>query len=216
VTLRAGTEMSSLIRVAHDPNAAAPAVVHGDTVTVRRRRGVGHGELELDPRYRWQVKIHAPTWNTVLDATGLDLAAVTIDGGATRVKCVLPPPRGVVPTIFGGAVNVRLRRPHGVTVIAEIGAGAVRVRLDDFSVAAAVGDHHWNSRIPPADDHYLLRISGGAARVSLEQDPSIEPAAADRPIPPASPAVATAALRLVLDGVAARRRDPSDPSPIRS
>jgi TetR/AcrR family transcriptional regulator, tetracycline repressor protein len=209
VLLRAGSGLTDLIRVARDPAAAAPAVVQGATVTVRRRRGVGHGELELNRRYRWMVKIQGPTWNTTLDATGLSLEGLIVEGGATRVECILPPPRGVVPiSVAGGAVGVRLRRPPGVAVVADVSAGAIRLRLDDLSIAASVSDVHWVSddRDEPTGDHYLLRVSGGAAKVTLEVDPSIEPPAHDVTAPSETPVDTAATLNLLLDGVASRQQ----------
>ena len=104
--------MSSLIRAAHDPAASAPAVVHGDRVIVRRLRGGRQGELELNPARPWRFRVQAPTWNTILNLSGLDVREIHIDSGAVRVECILPPPRGVVPIdISSGVVGVRLRRP---------------------------------------------------------------------------------------------------------
>jgi TetR/AcrR family tetracycline transcriptional repressor len=206
VTLRAGADMTGLIRAAHDPTAPAPAIVRGDTVIVRRLRGGRQGELELNPAHPWRFRVQAPTWNTVLDLAGLDVRGIHIDSGATRVECVLPPPTGVVPIqISGGVVGVRLRRPPGVPVVAEVSTAAVRLRLDAFTIAATTGDVAWESTPGARDqDHYLLRISGGAVRVSLEEDASIS---TERPRPGqplGGQAGVMAALNLVLDGVASR------------
>jgi AcrR family transcriptional regulator len=206
VTLRAGSEMTGLIRAAGDPTAAAPAVVRGDTVIVRRLRGGRQGELELNPAHPWRVRVQAPTWNTVLDLAGIDLRELHIDSGATRVDCVLPPPRGVVPIqVSGGTVGVRLRRAPGVPVVAEVSKAAVQVRLDAFAIAATTSDVHWESAPGAAQGpHYLVRITGGAVRTSVEEDASIS---ADLPdamagVPPSSGVAA--ALNVVLDGVASR------------
>src|SRR5258706_13129163 len=49
VLLRAGSpDMQTLFRIPHEQSAAAPAVVRGETVVVRRLRGVGLGEIELN------------------------------------------------------------------------------------------------------------------------------------------------------------------------
>lgn len=212
VTLRAGSRMTSLIRVAHDPASAAPAVIRGDRVVVRRLRGGRQGELELNPAHPWRVKVQAPTWNTVLDLPGLDLREIHIDSGAARVECILPPPRGVVPIhISSGVAGVRLRRPAGVPVVAEVSTGALQVKLDAFSVRAATSDATWTSSEGAAEqDHYLLRISSGAVRVTLEEDASMtaEPVDATSSGPRAGVA---AALNVVLDGVASRSRDGGRP-----
>lgn len=205
VTLRAGSGMSGLIRVAHDPTAASPAVIRGDRVIVRRLRGGSQGELELNPATVWRFQVQAPTWNTVLNLPGLDVCEIHIDSGAVRVECILPPPRGVVPIdISSGVVGVRLRRPPGVPVVAHISTGALQLRLDGRSVAATTADAHWESVAGAAErDHYLLQINSGTMRVTLEEDPSIsvEPVPAAMPVPQAG---VSAALNVVLDGVAAR------------
>lgn len=205
VTLRAGPSMSGLIRAAHDPAAAAPAVIRGDRVIVRRLRGGRRGELELNPASGWRFRIQAPTWNTVLNLPGLDVREIHIDSGAVRVECILPPPRGVVPIdISSGVAGVRLRRPPGVPIVADISTGALQLRLDGRSVSATTADVHWESVAGAAGrDHYLLKISSGTVRVTVEEDPSIsaEPAPAATPVRRAG---VSAALNIVLDGVAAR------------
>lgn len=197
VTLRAGPAMEELIRVAHEPAAGPPATVRGDTVTVRRLRGGGRGELELNPAHPWRVRVHAPTWHTLLDLAGIDVREVHVDSGATHVECRLPRPRGVVPIqVSSGVVSVRLQRPP-----------VVQLRLDGFSARATIGDLHWESRADAAaGDHYRLRISSGAVRISLEEDPSLsaEVAAAAPPLA-ARPGVA-AALEVAPDGVEQRLR----------
>ncbi len=205
VNLRAGSGVIGLVRNAHGPASAVPALVQGDRVVVRRPRGVRPGELELNPAYPWRVRVQAPTWGTFLDLSGLDVREIHLDSGAARVECVLPRPRGVVPIhVASGVVGVRLRRPPGVPVVADISAGALQLKLDAFSVRATTADARWESAPDAAGgDHYRLRINSGAARVTLEEDPSIAagPVEAEVTAPPAGLA---AALNVVLDGVANR------------
>jgi TetR/AcrR family transcriptional regulator, tetracycline repressor protein len=205
VTLRAGSNMSGLIRSANDPSASAPAVIRGDRVTVRRLRGVRQGELELNPSIPWRFKVQAPTWNTVLDLPGLDVRGIHIDSGATRVECILPPPRGVVLIdISSGVVGVRLRRPAGAAVVAEVNTGALQLRLDGRSIGATTADVHWqSSEGAAAGDHYVVRIHSGTMRVTLDEDASIGvgPGIDVSVVPRAG---LRAALEVVLDGVAAR------------
>jgi hypothetical protein len=213
VTLRAGSDMTSLIGSAHDPTAPTPAVVRGDTVIVRRLRGGRQGELELNPGLPWRFRVQAPTWNTVLDLSGIDVRGIHIDSGATRVECVLPPPTGSVPIeVSSGVVGVRLRRPPGVPVVAEVSTAAVQLRLDAFTIAATTSDVVWES-VPGARqaDHYRLRINSGAVRVSLEEDASLT---LERPDAESAEGAAegaaegggvVGALNVVLDGVASRQ-----------
>ena len=206
VVLRAGSrDMNALIQVPHERGVASPAVVRGETVVVRRLRGVGHGEIELNPRRPWMFKIQAPTWNTVLDVGGLDVRMIHVDSGATRVECFLPLPHGIVPIhISSGVVGVSLHRPKDAAVVATVHTGAVKVKLDDFSTKVTVLDVHWNSDDAlGAPDRYELDVSSGV--VNLEMDvyrPRIERVETPRakPEPKGKPA---SALDILLDGVEA-------------
>ena len=209
VVLRHGAGMETLFRVAHDRKTAAPAIVRGETVIVRRLRGVGVGEIELNPRHAWTFRVQGPTWNTTLDVGGLDVREIKMDSGAARVECFLPEPRGVVPVIVsGGVVGVKLHRPRGVAVVAAISTGAVRVRLDEFNTNAVVTDLHWSSEgAERAADRYELRISGGAVQVSLDSEAKSVPRADTRAEPEATASGQSAsALEILLDGVESRVR----------
>ena len=205
VVLRHGDGMETLIRVPHDPAAAAPAIVRGETVKVRRLRGSGRGEIELNPRHPWRFQIQGPTWNTVLDVGGIDVREIKLDSGAARVECFLPHPRGVVPIIVsGGVVGVNLHMPPNVAVVANISSGAVRVRLDTFSAKAVITDVHWESAGASASpDRYELRISGGAVEVNLDDSATPQPAHAAEPQRTSS-GESISALDILLDGVERR------------
>src|SRR5260370_33977133 len=117
VLVRWGTDMQELIRPAGDGASAAPAIMRGERVVVRRLRGVGYGEIELNPRHPWRFQVQGATWNTVLEIGALDVRAIKLDSGAAKVECYLPRPRGVVPIeVSGGVVGLSLHRPRGVAV----------------------------------------------------------------------------------------------------
>jgi hypothetical protein len=202
--------MDSLIRVATDQGAAAPsAVVRGETVVVRRLRGVGLGEIELNPRNPWRFKVHGATWNTVLDASGVDVREIKVDSGAAKVECFLPQPRGIVPIdISSGVVGVALHRAPGVAVIADCHSGALRLKLDDYSIPAVINDIHWESEgAAKAADRYELRINSGVVQLTLDTKLSSAPAPVAVPTSQAKPAGQPAsALEILLDGVEARVR----------
>ena len=208
VVVRAGTpDMRELFRVPHDQSAAAPAVVQGERVVVRRLRGVGRGEIELNPGRPWHIQVQAPTWNTLLDVGGLDVRQIHVDSGATNLECFLPEPRGVVPIhISSGVVNVSLHRPRGAAVIAQVHTGAFKLKLDDFSTRVAVFDMHWQTEeASAARDRYELNVSSGVVDFRLDQyTPAkagrVEAAAAEPP----PTGKATSALEVLLDGVESR------------
>jgi TetR/AcrR family tetracycline transcriptional repressor len=208
VVLRHGTDMETLVRVPHDPMSASPAVVHGETVKVRRLRGVGQGEIELNPRHPWRFQIQGPTWNTLLDVGGLDVREIKLDSGAAKVEAFLPSPRGVVPIeISGGVAGVTLHRPPGVAVVADIGAGAVRLKLDGYSTKAVIADMRWESAgAAGAADRYELSIHSGAVQVLLDEAASSTPSPRAAP-PVEKPATQPAsALDILLDGAESRVR----------
>jgi TetR/AcrR family tetracycline transcriptional repressor len=211
VLVRPGTDMHGLIRTAHDQASAAPAIVHGERVVVRRLRGVGYGEIELNPRHPWRFQIQGATWNTVLEVGGIDVRAIKLDSGAAKVECFLPRPRGVVPIeVSGGVVGLSLHRPRGVSVAADISAGAVRLKLDGYSVKAAVTDSQWESEdgASAAANRYQLRISGGAVQVNLDSEAkAVEAIKADAPAE--SSGDSTSVLEILLDGVESRVRSSS-------
>ena len=207
VVLRRGADMETLIRVPHDPVAATPAIVRGETVKVRRLRGVGLGVIELNPRHPWRFQIQGATWNTVVDAGALDVREIKLDSGAAKVECFLPRPRGVVPIIVsGGVAGLTLHRPPGVSVMAYITPPTARIKLDDFSATAVTSDLRWESPGASASaDRYELRINGGAVQVSLDDKatPSVAPGV--EPEPPAAGESASA-LDILLDGIDARMK----------
>ncbi len=206
VIVRAGSgEMQTLSRVPHDRSNAAPAVVRGEKVVVRRLRGVGLGEIELNPGRPWLIHVQAPTWNTVLDIGGLDLRGLHVDSGAAKLEVFLPVPRGVVPIrISSGVVGVALHRPSGTALVANLSTGAVRVKLDDFSTRATVVDTQWETENAPATpDRFELHVSSGAVKVELDSY-TPKPSTAGAPPVDAAPDASATALDILLDGVEAR------------
>lgn len=207
VVLRAGpSDMGSLIRVPHDQSAAAPAIVKGETVVVRRLRGTGHGEIELNPRYAWRVKVQASTWNTVLDLAGLDVREIHVDSGAMKVEGFLPHPRGVVPIhISSGVVGVSLHRPREAAVVAIVHTGALKLKLDQFASKVAVFDVHWQSEgAAGAPDRYDVDVSSGVVKFELDTyTPRVERSEASHEEPEQHGKPASA-LDILLDGVESR------------
>ncbi|MGA7911993.1 MAG: TetR family transcriptional regulator [Candidatus Dormiibacterota bacterium] len=210
VALRAGQDMESLIKVPHDPATAAPAVVRGDTVKVRRLRGVGRADIELSPRHPWRFQVQGPTWNTVIDASALEVREVRLDSGAAKVEIFLPHPRGVVPIeISGGVAGIKLHCPTGAPVAAEVKGGSVRLKLGELAVKAAVTDLRWESEegAALAVDRYELLIHGGAVQVELDTFAPSTQAVRAASSEAARPGVTSmSALEILLDGVESRVR----------
>ena len=179
--------------------------MRGEQVVVRRLRGVGRAEIELNPRRPWRFKIQAPTWNTVLDVGGLDVREIYVDSGATNLECFLPQPRGVVPIhISSGVVNVSVHRPRGTAVVGLVHTGAVKLKLDDFSTKVAIFDVHWQSEgALESRDRFDLDVSSGV--VDFKIDTYVPKVGRADPAPTATKpeGKAVSALEILLDGVEA-------------
>lgn len=210
VALRAGHDLESLVKVPHDPAMAAPAVVHGDTVKVRRLRGVGRADIELSARHPWRIQVQGPTWNTLLDLQALDVREVKLDSGAAKVEIILPNPRGIVPIeISGGVVGIKLHRPTGAPVAAQVKGGAVRLKLGELGIKAAVADLRWESEdgASAAPDRYELLVHGGAVQVELDTyTSSMKSMRAASPAAVQPGVKSASALEILLDGVESRVR----------
>jgi TetR/AcrR family tetracycline transcriptional repressor len=216
VTIKAATTGNALVTVPREGTAPAAVSIAGDVVTVRRPRGIGRAEVELDPTRAWSVHVKGSTFSTELALTGLDIHEVYVDGGASRVDCVLPSPRGVVSVhISGGVVGAKLHRPATAAVHAEVSPGAIRVRLDRRSILMAATETHWESGGGAASaDRFEILISGGAVQVSLDDNAPAtvrsEPGPASK-APDAPEPSASVALDVLLDGVeSARSRSGAD------
>ena len=208
VVVQAGGRMDDLFRIPHGTGTAAPTVVRDERVIVRRLRGGNRGEIEINPAHPWRIQVQGPTWNTLLDLRGVNLREVHMDSSASKVECLLPRPRGVVPIhISSGVIRVSLKRIPGTAVTAVIKSGAVQVSLDSFHTRVAVVDTRWESPgASAAPDRYELEVSGGAVRVNLDQS-AVE--STPSPVTPAAPAGGdglSTALGVVLDGIATRHR----------
>jgi AcrR family transcriptional regulator len=206
---RGSNEMQDLIRVAHSRSSAAPAVVRGKTVVVRRLRGEGFGEIELNPHHPWRFQIQGATWNTKVDATGLDVREIKFDSGAAKAEVFLPMPRGVVPIdVSSGVVGITLHRPAGAAVIADVHTGSVRLKLDDYSSRAVIADFEWKTEgASAAPDRYEIRVNSGVVQLTL--DTAVSSTSSPITPPAAEPAVTGApasALEILLDGVESRVR----------
>src|SRR6266567_3335415 len=176
VLLRAGADMETLVRAVHDRTTAAPAVVRGDTVVIRRLRGVGLGEIELDS------------------------GATKVECFLPEPRGVVPI------TLSSGVVGVTLHRPPGVAVVADISTGALRLKLDEFATKATVSDLRWESEgASRSPGRYQLRINSGVVQVTLDSNASkVEPAMVGAGDERESTGAPASAIDILLDGVESR------------
>ena len=106
------------------------------------------------------------------DLRALRLGSLTLEGGAGRLKVVLPEPQGAVAVVvLGGASNVAIRRPEGVAARLRVDGGATNLGFDDRRIGAAGGEVDIKCRgYEAASDRYDIAVTGGANNVSVDEE----------------------------------------------
>jgi hypothetical protein len=176
-----GAGIPELFRARFD--RPTPSVsVHGGAVTVRyprfslrgwprpwARRG---GQVRLNKDVSWDLSIHGGVAHLDADLRDLQLEALEVRQGASRLDLRLPRPSGVVPVrIGGGASHVRIRRPAGTPARLRIGRGVTDLTFDEQHFGAVGGHLRLESRqADAADSSYEIEISGGASQVQITTD----------------------------------------------
>ncbi|GAA4603082.1 hypothetical protein BJY16_004488 [Actinoplanes octamycinicus] len=136
VELSAGDLGDDLFRISTPRDSGlTPAVDQdGDAVRLRLRSDGSGGSavvtIVLSSAVRWTLRLDGGAAHSRLDLTDADLAALDLNGGASRIDLSLPEPRGVLPVRMTGGVDqfrVTLPDTTPVRVRVESGAGQVTV-----------------------------------------------------------------------------------------
>jgi DNA-binding MarR family transcriptional regulator len=176
--LAAAAEVDDLYRAAFE--GIQPTVrLQGGTLIVRYKRmgllewgAAKHsGLVSLNSGIPWSVDVRGGAAGVSLDARGLDLRGLTIEGGASKVELSLPSPRGsVLVCVDGGANRLHIERPEGVPVQLQVRGGANRLEFDTQRFGAVGGDLRLaSSGWELASDRYSVEVRGGATRLSIQE-----------------------------------------------
>jgi hypothetical protein len=127
------------------------------------------GEITLNGSIPWHVAIRGGASKLRADLSAIQLLSFEVDGGASDISLSLGRPAGAVRiTIDGGASTIRIVRPAGVAARLAVDGGAVQLSLDDQRFGALGGGAQLESpNFQTADDHYDVRVRGGASNVSV-------------------------------------------------
>jgi DNA-binding MarR family transcriptional regulator len=148
------------------------------TVTVRYKRaglfdwGSGHsGTVALNPGVPWNIALRGGASSVDLDARGLELRGLRLDGGASKLDIWLPAPRGSVSVCIEGGVNrAQIQRPDGVPLQLQVQGGANRLEFDAQRFGAVGGDLRLASPgWELASDRYIVEVRGGASRLTVTE-----------------------------------------------
>ena len=156
-----------------------PAVrVQNGSVTFRYRRmslfdwGKHAGSVSLNAAIPWTIAINGGAANVAVDARGLELRGLAIGGGASKVRLLLPAPRGTVQVRIGGGVSrVDVCRPFGAPAQLQVRGGASRLQFDGQRFGAVGGELRLASPgWELATDRYDIEVRGGASRLEVEEE----------------------------------------------
>jgi DNA-binding MarR family transcriptional regulator len=152
----------------------------GGTVMVRYRRlgpfewgAARHaGSVSLNPGIPWSIAMRSGGSGVSIDARRLELRAVTIEGGASKLAVSLPAPHGTVPVcIDGGANRVDIHHPAGVPLQLQVRGGANRLEFDAQRFGAVGGELRLASPgWELAGDRYDIEVRGGASRLTVQEE----------------------------------------------
>jgi hypothetical protein len=125
--------------------------------------------LELNPSIPWTVTSNTGAVSETLNLSGVRVASIAINTGASREEITLGHPSGIVPiTVNGGALTVHLHRPGGTAASVAVSGGAVSLDADGRQTRA-IGDLSFEtSDFGGATDGYRLEVNGGACTVSID------------------------------------------------
>jgi DNA-binding MarR family transcriptional regulator len=146
------------------------------TVTVRYKRvglfewGSRHsGSVALNASVPWNIVLRGGASGVDLDARGLELRGLRLDGGASKLEIWLPAPRGSVSVCIEGGVNrAQIQRPEGVPLQLQVQGGANRLEFDAQRFGAVGGELRLASPgWELATDRYVVEVRGGASRFSV-------------------------------------------------
>jgi DNA-binding MarR family transcriptional regulator len=147
-------------------------------VTVRYKRvglfewGSRHsGTVALNPGIPWSIALKGGASGVDLDARGLELRGLRLDGGASKLDLWLPSPRGSVTICIEGGVNrAQIQRPDGVPLQLQVQGGANRLEFDAQRFGAVGGELRLASPgWELATGRYMVEVRGGASRLTVTE-----------------------------------------------
>jgi DNA-binding MarR family transcriptional regulator len=154
--------------------------LQGSTVMVRYKRlgpfewgSARHaGSIALNPGVVWSIALRSGGSGVSLDARGLELSGLRIEGGASKLELRLPTPRGHVPVcIDGGANRVEIHHPADVPLQLQVRGGANRLEFDAQRFGAVGGELRLASQgWELASNRYDVEVGGGASRLTIQEE----------------------------------------------
>lgn len=125
--------------------------------------------LQLNAGVPWTVTENSGAATGTLDFSGVRIASLKVNTGASHEEITLGPLSGTVPVdINGGALTVRVHRPGGVEASVRVSGGAVNLNADGRSFHAIGNVGFETDGYAGANDRYRITVNGGACTVTLD------------------------------------------------
>jgi len=133
------------------------------------RRGAS-GEIALARTVPWTIALSGGASHLDADLSRLKLEGMTISGGLSVVRLLLPRPAGrVTLLITGGVHRLEILRPAVTPVRLNASGGIQDLRVDELVLGAVGGRFSWESPTGAGPDGYDIGISGGASGLTVAQ-----------------------------------------------
>jgi hypothetical protein len=129
--------------------------------------------VTLSPSVAWVIEIRGGVAHWDGDLRQLQVDAIDVRGGVSKVDLRLSQPAGVVPIrVSGGVSHLTLQRPRTVAARVRIGGGASKLELDTQYLGAIGGPVRLETPDYGTGDggKYDLEIGGGASKVTIKRD----------------------------------------------
>lgn len=176
VTLHADSNLADLFRarlVGPEPTIT----VAGNAIDIHYRavRRLGWrqqtADVALNASIPWRVQVDVGVANLSADLRGLQVAAVSVSGGAGAIDLRVPRPSGSVPIhVRDGAASVSIRRPDGVAIRAVAPDGAANVQFDGRRIEPIENQTPLQSPdYEDATERYDIQLRGGVARLTINK-----------------------------------------------
>lgn len=159
---------------AHFEGMAPQVAVHDGTVRIFYprfhgfdRRGTS-GEIALARTVPWTIAMSGGAAHVDADLTQLELEGMSLSGGMSVVRLLLPRPAGrVTLLITGGVHRLEILRPAVTPVRLNASGGIQDLRVDELVLGAVGGKFKWESPTGGGPDGYDIGISGGASGLTV-------------------------------------------------
>jgi len=127
-------------------------------------------EIALSAELPWELEFSGGISKLRASLEDLELAGLSLRGGASAVEIDLPAPKGLVPIrVLGGASRITLRRPAGTAMRVQVAGGVSSLTFDGQHIGAAGGVARLESSgAAGAADRYELEINGGASHLTVQ------------------------------------------------